>query len=330
MLPVRALAAAWLVLILPIVTVAADDPRPIVAVFQIQPKQVTLEAATVDALTEYLAVAVSKGGVLRVVPPGDIRAALRARQKESYRACYDQKCQIELGRELAANKTLSASVLKLGGTCTLTASLYDLKTQATDLSEMADGACSPEALKASIDVVAARIRAWAGGKEEPAADARQTTGTGAEPVHAPPETARHEPAPPTPSGMGTQDPRASRDGGLPAEAQKMQAVFERLRTARRIELHPGRLVARGGERGALRQAAGFLLDQIANAMKQDRQLIFRIEARVARPRLVRPLLDKVKAALVERGVPAYRVHTQSWRLKRPRRGADRLILVLVK
>jgi hypothetical protein len=143
---------------------ARADERPIVAVFQIQLKMVQLDAGTLDALTDYLAAAVSEGGHLRVVPPGDIRSALKAKQAESYQECYEQACQIELGRELAANKTLATSVLKLGDKCTVTASLYDLKTQATDRSAMADAVdCTPGGLKAAIAAVAERIS----GRDQP-------------------------------------------------------------------------------------------------------------------------------------------------------------------
>jgi hypothetical protein len=137
--------------------------RPIVAVFQIQDKDAGLEKRTLSKLTDYLGASISEGGTFRVVPPGDVRRALLQKKKETYKQCYDQKCQIELGRELAANKSLSTSILKIGKRCVVTSQLYDLKTQTTDVSAKAKGKCSGDGLMESIDKVAAEIRAWGSG-----------------------------------------------------------------------------------------------------------------------------------------------------------------------
>ena len=138
--------------------------RPIVAVFRIQDKGADLNAGRLDSLSDYLAAAVAEGGVFRVVPPADIRRLLTEKKKESYKRCYDRTCQIELGRELSANKSLSASILRFGKSCTVMVSLYDLKTQTTDVSAKAKGSCAEGGLTDSIDSATARIRAWASGE----------------------------------------------------------------------------------------------------------------------------------------------------------------------
>jgi formylglycine-generating enzyme required for sulfatase activity len=140
------------------------DERPIVAVFRIQDRGANLNAVLVESLTEYLAASIAEGGVLRVVPTTDIRRLLAEKKRESYKSCYDQKCQIELGRELSAGKSLSASILRFGESCTVTATLYDLKTQATDISSKARGPCSESGYTDSIDRVSSKIRAWASGE----------------------------------------------------------------------------------------------------------------------------------------------------------------------
>lgn len=134
--------------------------RPIVAVFPIQDVTSKLDPAMLEPLTEYLSAAVAAGGTFSIQAPGDMRRLLTEKRTESYKACFDEKCQIELGRELAANKMITAKIIQLGTACTVTAALYDLRTQATDTTATADGGCGPAALKRSLDKVAGKVRAW--------------------------------------------------------------------------------------------------------------------------------------------------------------------------
>jgi hypothetical protein len=160
----RWLSGICLLLWLAAGAVSAGGQRPVVAVFPIQDVSGGLDADLLDRLSEYLSAAVAAGGHFAIQAPGDMRRLLGEKQRESYSACYDEKCQIELGRELAANKMLSAKIIPLGTACTVTAALYDLRTQATDITATADGGCSPAALKRSLDRVAAKFRAWGVGR----------------------------------------------------------------------------------------------------------------------------------------------------------------------
>ena len=54
---------------------------------------------------------------------------LLEQSKESFKKCYDEKCQIELGRQLPANKMVTTNIKKIGGKCRVAGSLYDLKKQ---------------------------------------------------------------------------------------------------------------------------------------------------------------------------------------------------------
>ena len=140
----------------------AGGRKPIVAVFEIQPRGLDLNRDLLRSLTEYLGTALSERGSYRVVPPGDIRRALTSKALESYKECYDKQCQIELGRELAANKTISSSILKIGKSCVVTCSVYDLQTQTTDLSAKVEGKCGADALLASLREVASKVCTKAG------------------------------------------------------------------------------------------------------------------------------------------------------------------------
>jgi hypothetical protein len=144
--------------------------RPIVAVFEVQTKRMKLSKARRNLLTELMASELGLRGYFKIMPPGDVKSILLGHSKESYKKCYDEKCQIELGRQLPANKLVTATVMRMGANCRVSASLYDLKTQTTDTTVKVKGGCTEGDLMSSVEKVAADLRAWAG---EPA-----SSGTG--------------------------------------------------------------------------------------------------------------------------------------------------------
>jgi hypothetical protein len=194
--------AAWLVCAL---AVRAEEPatkeRPIVAVFQLQDKGKKLDAPTLDQLTELLATALAEGGVFRIVPPGDVRRALVEKSKESYKECYDQACQIELGRELAAGKSLSGSILRLEQSCTVTLALYDLQSQTTDATakETATG-CKVSELQAALEEAVAALRAFQQGGPAAGAPAAKPAEPAPAPLPALPAAPTEGAAAPRPAG----------------------------------------------------------------------------------------------------------------------------------
>jgi hypothetical protein len=123
---------------------AAAGDGPIVALFDPQDKGSDLSPQTLENLADFLAARLAQGGY-QVVPRDQIRERLRAAQKESYKECYDQSCQIELGRELAAQKTLATKILRIGDKCQVTAELYDLRRATTELAATAEAVCQQEA-----------------------------------------------------------------------------------------------------------------------------------------------------------------------------------------
>jgi outer membrane protein OmpA-like peptidoglycan-associated protein len=85
-----------------------------------------------------------------VVPRGQIKRRLAKQKVTSYRRCYDQSCQIEIGRELAAAKSLAPTLIKLGRRCIVTLTLYDLRRATTDRAASAEGGCSEDDFSASV------------------------------------------------------------------------------------------------------------------------------------------------------------------------------------
>jgi iron(II)-dependent oxidoreductase len=154
---------ALLVLVFSPLRAASADRRPVVAVFDVQVKRVKLTSGQLDMLTELLGQELGVGGIYQVMPPGDVKRTLLEQSSESYKSCYDEKCQIELGRQLPANKLVTTTMMKVGARCRVAASLYDLKRQTTDLVARETAGCKEEDLVQAIESVAAKLRAFRAG-----------------------------------------------------------------------------------------------------------------------------------------------------------------------
>jgi formylglycine-generating enzyme required for sulfatase activity len=130
--------------------VATAQDRPIVAVFDLEVKGTRLDKGAIDRLTDYLGSLLGSRGY-RVVPRSQLRARLTAEKKGSYQECYDQGCQIEIGKELAAQKSVSSQVLKIGKKCKVTVNLFDLKTAASDGSGTSTGTCDEDGVVVALE-----------------------------------------------------------------------------------------------------------------------------------------------------------------------------------
>ncbi len=135
----------------------AGDPASIVAVFDIESKGVGLSPEQLDRMTDYLSSELAATGAFRVVPRAQIEERLRQEQKSTHRDCYSQACQIELGRDLAAEKTVSAQIMKLGSRCVVTVTVYDLRQAITAKAATQKGACDEDGIIESVDKVVATL-----------------------------------------------------------------------------------------------------------------------------------------------------------------------------
>jgi hypothetical protein len=130
--------------------------RPIVAVFDMEDRTSTFDREVLDNLTEYLSAKLAEGGY-QVIPREQARERLVQEKKETYSECFDRNCQIEMGRELAAQKVLSAKILRVAGQCQLAATLYDLKKAATENAATAEGSCDEESMGRAVMKVSAKL-----------------------------------------------------------------------------------------------------------------------------------------------------------------------------
>lgn len=135
---------------------ALANDRPIVAVFDMQGTSKKFRPGFLRDLSAYLAAKLAEGGY-QVIPQEQIRQRLRKQKSRSHKSCFDQSCQIRLGRELAAQKSLASRILRIGRSCKVTATMYDLSRSATELAATAGGACDEDSLLAALEKVAEKL-----------------------------------------------------------------------------------------------------------------------------------------------------------------------------
>jgi hypothetical protein len=126
-------ALICLSLLLSIVTVraaaVAAEREAVIAVFDIEDRT-GRPRELVGALTDYLRARLAVAGRMRVVDKGEQEAQLRrmieSEKEESYRSCYDESCQVPLGKELAADRILRSKLSRIGSRSVLAAEVIDL------------------------------------------------------------------------------------------------------------------------------------------------------------------------------------------------------------
>lgn len=129
--------------------------RPVIAVFDIEAKDTSLSVKTLSSLTDYLTASLAAS--YRVVPRAEVKARLREGQKESFNACVDESCQIAIGKELAAQKSLQTKIARIGKTCITSSVLYDLTRGTSETSATAEGPCTEEAAVKSLKQIIAQL-----------------------------------------------------------------------------------------------------------------------------------------------------------------------------
>lgn len=215
----NAVLALLLVLVVPALASVAFAQKPVVAVFDLE-NRAKLKSGDVLTLTEYITTRLAEGERYRVVPKSEVQTALRAKKAESYQSCYDESCQIEIGRELAAQKTLSSKVSRLGSTCIVTVQLYDLAQGASEGAGTSKGGCKVEEILGLLDVAMAPF----GRNVSPApAPAPAPVSTSPAPAPAPVSTS------PPPSGPSAL-PADIADLPLPEIPAELDALDRRVRS----------------------------------------------------------------------------------------------------
>ncbi|MCC6749933.1 MAG: hypothetical protein IT371_19870 [Deltaproteobacteria bacterium] len=140
--------------------IGAPRAKPtIVAVFDTEDATGRLDAKTLNQLTEYLAAKVTESGNFRVIPRNQLKTRLSQEKREGYKVCYDESCKIELGRALSAQKSLATKLLKVGASCAISATLYDLKSETAEKAANVRTNCSEDGLMDGMEKIATQLAA---------------------------------------------------------------------------------------------------------------------------------------------------------------------------
>jgi len=131
--------------------------RPVVAVFDLRSKGANVSQEILARMSDYLAAQIVAAGRYQVVPRDQLLKRLRGQKKKSYKRCFDQSCQIEIGKEMAAQKSLSSAISRLGSRCVVTAMIYDLRKATSEAGASARGPCNEDGIVRSIDKVVRRL-----------------------------------------------------------------------------------------------------------------------------------------------------------------------------
>lgn len=110
----------------------ADKPK--LAVMAIDDQSGKLSEKIRNGATTLLRMHLSSSGQFIVIDEGRqqkmLSEIIKEKKKESYKMCYDDKCQIPLGQALSADTILRSTVTELGGTFAIGVELIDLAKEA--------------------------------------------------------------------------------------------------------------------------------------------------------------------------------------------------------
>ncbi len=134
-----------------------QDKKPVLAIFDVQDASRKLSQDTLVQLTTYLSTLLLQNGKFSVVPRDQVRARLLNEKKGSYRQCLDESCQIELGKALSAESTLSTTLIKVGTKCVVTSTLFQLRTETASEGATVETGCAIEELLAAMKQIAKQL-----------------------------------------------------------------------------------------------------------------------------------------------------------------------------
>ncbi|MBP5201362.1 hypothetical protein J6Z39_00075 [bacterium] len=103
-----------------------SNEKPLLAVMDIEDKTGKFHDSIAGA-TEYLRNAMIRSNKFFVVAESRQRAKMQELKEASYQGCYDEKCQIKLGKELAADTILVTTINSLSDHYEIVSTLIDLE-----------------------------------------------------------------------------------------------------------------------------------------------------------------------------------------------------------
>ncbi len=150
---------------LAVITTDSEAKKWVLAVMEVEDANVddpnlALNLGLIRNVGDQLRIFIAQQGV-RTIDRGSQQKALETQigqmKQESYQACYDDACQIELGKALAATHILRSKITRFGTTCVLNVELIDLRSEVTTKAASARGACEAEGFLSMAETVADNV-----------------------------------------------------------------------------------------------------------------------------------------------------------------------------
>jgi len=140
------------------------ERKPKIAVMEIEDTSKRFDATLIENATEILRSKLTATDLFVVIDKSrqheKLKALIKEQKKESYKECYDERCQIPLGQALAADTILRSSISCITDTCVLSVELVDLAKEATirgGSAEFAYRPNEPETLMPAIGEVVRQL-----------------------------------------------------------------------------------------------------------------------------------------------------------------------------
>ncbi len=147
------LAQLFLFALLP---ASLPESRPVLAVFDFTAKDVLVERATLERLTDELVVELTRIG-FAVVPRETLRQKLEKLKGASFQVTFDDQSQLALGQELAASKSVVTELVPVGDRCRARAVLFDLEKSTSERAVSLEAPCAPSALMGLLPQLAREL-----------------------------------------------------------------------------------------------------------------------------------------------------------------------------
>jgi hypothetical protein len=137
----------------------------VIAVMDVQPPvsaEAPLDPGLMRNIGDQLRIFMAEMGVQTIdrgAQEKAFRGQLEELKKDSYKQCYDDACQIELGKALAASHILRAQITRFGRLCVLNGELVDLRSEVATAAASSRGDCEEEGfLRMSEEVASTLVR----------------------------------------------------------------------------------------------------------------------------------------------------------------------------
>jgi TPR repeat protein len=134
--------------------------KPLVVVMPIENGSQTLPDEVTSKATEYLRGLIAASEEFVVVGQGrqskKLKNLIQSKKEESYKECYDESCQISLGKALSADTLIRTKITHFSR-CILNIEVIDLAKEASIVAAQKEFSCKENDLKGAIDELSTKI-----------------------------------------------------------------------------------------------------------------------------------------------------------------------------